>query len=107
MRVLRSYTALYPDPITVRAGERVSVGADDPEFPGWRWCTASDRRGGWVPEQFLQQEGLEALMVRDYTARELSVRAGVEVLVQDRICGWMWVTDTDGNEGWIPETCVA
>ena len=46
-------------------------------------------------------------MVRDYTARELSVRAGVEVLVQDRICGWMWVTDTDGNEGWIPETCVA
>ena len=34
MRVVLEYTAQYPDPITVRAGDRVVVGADDPAFPG-------------------------------------------------------------------------
>jgi hypothetical protein len=76
VRVVHEYTAQYPDPITVRAGDRVVVGADDPAFPGWRWCTGPDRRAGWVPERFLQAQGQQVVMLRDYTARELSVRAG-------------------------------
>jgi hypothetical protein len=32
VRVVREYTAQYADPITVRAGDRVVVGTDDPEF---------------------------------------------------------------------------
>ena len=105
VRVMHDYTAQYPDPITVRAGDRVLVGADDPEFPGWWWCTGPDQRGGWVPEQFLQRTGSEALMLRDYTARELTVRAGAEVVLHASISGWVWATNGDGDEGWIPETC--
>jgi hypothetical protein len=107
VRVMREYSAQYPDPITVRAGDRVAVGADDPAFPGWRWCTGPDRRAGWVPEQFLQAQDQEAVMLRDYTARELSVRAGAEVIVGEAISGWVWATDADGRAGWIPETCIA
>lgn len=107
MRVVRDYTAQYPDPITVRAGDRVLVGAGDPEFPGWWWCTGPDRRAGWVPEEFLRREGEAAVMLRDYTARELGVRAGAEVRVGEAISGWMWVTAADGRAGWIPETCLA
>jgi hypothetical protein len=101
------YTARYPDPITVRAGARVLVGADDWEFPGWRWCTGPDQRSGWVPEQLLRREGQEAVLLRDYTARELSVRAGAEVTVGEAINGWVWVTAGDGRAGWIPATCLA
>src|SRR5215207_6877662 len=60
MRVVREYIAQYPDPISVQAGARVVVGADDPEFPGWRWCTGPDGRSGWVPEQLLDRTGQEA-----------------------------------------------
>ena len=107
MRVAHDYTPQYPDPITVRAGERVQIGRDDPEFPGWWWCTASDGREGWVPEQLLQRNGGEAAMLRDYTARELAVRAGTEVRLGEVVHGWVWATDAAGGSGWIPLTCVA
>jgi hypothetical protein len=45
-------------------------------------------------------------MLRDYTARELSVQAGADVINGEAINGWVWVTDADGHAGWIPETCV-
>ena len=107
MRVAHDYTPQYPDPITVRAGDRVQVGHDDPQFPGWRWCTGPDGRQGWVPEQLLQRNGEEAVMLRDYTAKELRVRAGAEVSIGEAIHGWGWATDADGRTGWIPLTCLA
>lgn len=90
----------------MRAGERVQVGRDDPEFPGWRWCTASDGRQGWVPEDLLEADGASATMRRDYTARELDVRAGAEVGLGEAIHGWVWATDTAGRSGWIPVSCL-
>ena len=107
MRILKEYAAQYTDPITVRAGDRVSVGVADPEFPGWRWCTGPDGRQGWVPELLLRLEGLGALMLEDYTARELSVPAGAEVAVHRVVAGWAWVTAQDGRSGWIPLSCIA
>lgn len=106
MRVVREYRAQYPDPITVRAGDRVQVGKDDPDFPGWWWCTGPDGRAGWVPDQLLRREGQEAVMLRDYTARELSVDTGAEVTVGEAMNGWIWVTAADGQAGWIPGTCL-
>jgi SH3-like domain-containing protein len=107
VRVVREYTAQYPDPITVQAGDRVLVGADDPEFPGWRWCTGPDGRAGWVPERLLQREGPEAVMRQDYTARELSAQGGAEVVLHHAISGWAWVTASDGCAGWSPQACIA
>lgn len=36
-RIIREYTPQYPDPLSVAAGESVSVGREDDEFPGWKW----------------------------------------------------------------------
>jgi len=107
IRVAHHYSAQYADPITVRAGDRVHVGPGDPEFPGWLWCTGPDQRGGWVPEQLLQRTATEAIMLEDYTARELSVRAGAEVVRHRTMNGWVWVSDAGGNDGWVPERCLA
>jgi SH3-like domain-containing protein len=87
-------------------GDRVQVGRDDPEFPGWWWCTGPDGRQGWVPEQLLQRQGTHATMLRSYTARELSVRAGADVSVGETMHGWVWATDIDGRSGWIPLSCL-
>jgi hypothetical protein len=106
LRVAKDYTPQYPDPITVRAGDLVRVGGDDPEFPGWRWCTGPDGREGWVPEPFLQHADGEAIMLRDYTAKELAVRAGDEVSLGEAMHGWVWATDAVGHSGWIPQSCL-
>jgi variant SH3 domain-containing protein len=106
VRVVREYVAQYPNPITVRAGDHVIVGADDPEFPGWWWCTGPDGLAGWVPEQLFQRTGTDAVMRQDYTARELSVPAGAEVVLHHAVNGWAWVSSSDGRAGWIPESCI-
>jgi SH3-like domain-containing protein len=105
--VVREYAAQYADPITVHAGDRVLVGADDPAFPGWRWCRGPDGREGWVPEQLLRMDGSFALMLEEYTARELSVEIGADVTVRRVVDGWAWVAMPDGRAGWIPQACIA
>lgn len=106
-RIAQDYSTQYPNPITVRVGDRVEVGRDDPEYPGWRWCTGPDGRAGWVPEDLLQLDGTGAIMRRDYTARELDVRAGMDVVLGEAMHGWVWATATDGRSGWIPLRCLA
>jgi hypothetical protein len=106
-RVAHDHTPQYHDPITLRAGDRVHVGREDTEFPGWRWCAGPDGRQGWVPAEWLQHHGAEAAMLRDYTAQELGVRAGAEVRLGEPMHGWVWATAADGRAGWIPLTCLA
>jgi hypothetical protein len=60
-----------------------------------------------VPEALLQREGGEAILLQDYTARELSVSAGAEVILHHALSGWAWVTTPDGRAGWIPQTSIA
>ena len=62
------------DPIEIAPGEKVSVGHEDDEFPGWKWCKARDGCEGWVPVELLSNEGTEAIVLYDYSARELAER---------------------------------
>jgi hypothetical protein len=59
-----------------------------------------------VPEQLLQRTGAEAVMRQDYTARELSVQPGEDVVLHHAVNGWAWVSGSDGRAGWVPEFCI-
>jgi len=101
-RIIMEYEAEYPDPIEVVAGEAIHVGAEDKEFPGWQWCRASDEREGWVPVELISTQDKEARVLADYSARELSVKPGEEVTVEDTRHGWLLVRNARGQRGWIP-----
>lgn len=92
-RVVKPYTAQYPDPIELRTGNPVSLGKRDPEFPGWIWATSSiSGKSGWVPEQFLSAEDGDPRALRDYSAQLL---------------GWALVETQDGARGWLPQSRLA
>ena len=76
VRVKLEYKPQYRNPVRVAAGERVTVGREDNEFPGWRWCKASDGREGWIPTELLSAEDAEAIVTDDYSASELAVISG-------------------------------
>ncbi|WP_265457800.1 ligand-binding protein SH3 [Aeromonas salmonicida] len=98
----------YPNPIAFRAGERVSIGHEDDEFPGWVRTLTADGNEGWAPLSLLAlaAEG-EALAQQDYTARELDVVVGERVRVERELAGWLWVHNEAGQSGWIPASCIA
>jgi SH3-like domain-containing protein len=106
LRVTRPYNIQYSDPISVRAGERLTIGRRDDAVPGWRWCTASDGREGWIPVELLSGEEPQTTILQDYSARELQVVDGEEVMIEEARHGWLRVRNQNGTRGWIPADCV-
>jgi uncharacterized protein YgiM (DUF1202 family) len=106
VRIRVEHKVEYADPIRVKAGARVTAGREDDEFPGWKWCKASDGREGWIPVELLSDEGAEAIVLHDYSARELAVHPGEEVTVEEARHGWLLVRNAQGERGWIPSSHV-
>lgn len=107
-RVIKQYRRQYPNPIEVRTGQRVDVGREDTEFPGWKWCKAPDGREGWIPIELLSPEGpSSAVLAEDYSALELTVDAGEELTIEAERHGWLLVRNSQGQRGWIPASHVA
>lgn len=108
-KVTKAYDVVYPDAIKVQKGARLSVLREEtnPAWAGWLWCRSDDGQEGWISKDFLEIDGRNAVMTRDYDAREVSVRPEetVQVLKEER--GWSWVRKTDGSEGWIPTENLA
>ena len=101
-RVLYDYQISYPDPLVVRAGDELIVGKEDPEYPGWIWCTDSNGKGGWVPDDCIELAVENARARYDYAATELAATMGEELVMSKQKSGWAWCTNGNGESGWLP-----
>jgi uncharacterized protein YgiM (DUF1202 family) len=106
VRIKLEHRVEYPDPIQVTAGERVTIGREDDEYPGWKWCRAANGREGWIPVELLFRAGVEGTVIRDYSARELAVQPGDEVEIEEARHEWLLVRNARGERGWIPASHI-
>jgi hypothetical protein len=107
-RVTQEYNTPYPDSIFFHEGEIVEVGeeyADDPQWENWVWCKGQNNNQAWTPKQFLKLENGKGIFIRDYDARELSVKVGEELLVGEVINGFGMAQRENGERGWVPMRC--
>lgn len=104
--VVSDWTAVYADPITLAAGDTLTVVKGDLEWPEFVWCVAADGREGWVPRSFVDATVVPARARRAYDARELTVRVGDAVRVLESIGGWSWCA-LGNRSGWIPDRSLA
>ena len=105
-RIRLEYKVEYQNPIQVEAGETVEVGRAADDYPGWLWCRAADGREGWTPLELLSGERPLAIVLRDYSARELAVQPGDEVEIEEVRHGWALVRNAQGDRGWIPKSHI-
>jgi uncharacterized protein YgiM (DUF1202 family) len=103
VRVIESYTTAFRDPLKAKSGEVLTLGKRDDEWPGWIMCTNGEGKSGWTPETFLQIEGTQATMLRDYDATELTVSQGEILTVEIEESGWFLCVNESGKRGWIPK----
>ena len=101
-RVVSDYTAAYPDPLFLSAGEELTTSEKESEWSGWLWCTNQNGKSGWVPEAYVERKGNMCLALCDYDATELSVRAGEKLIMSKEASGWIWCTNKEGQSGWVP-----
>lgn len=104
--VVLEYAVQYSAPIRGAAGDVVSVIHGDDEYPEWVWCRAADGREGWVPIAFLERRGERGVLLRDYDATELAVRAGERLEAHEEIGGWTRATNGARQSGWVPSRCL-
>ncbi|MBN1218919.1 MAG: SH3 domain-containing protein [Anaerolineae bacterium] len=101
-RVISAYQAAYPDPLVIKVGEKLTVGEKESEWSGWLWCTNQDGKSGWVPEKYVEHKGDIGVARFDYDATELSVDIGQELIIDCEESGWIWCTNQQGLQGWVP-----
>ena len=104
VRVTRNWTATYHDPISIRRGEPVTLTGREDMWHGhrWLWAVARDGREGWVPDSLIDGDRAR----QDYSAMELTCRAGDRLVTGASNHGWTWCTNPVGREGWVPEECL-
>jgi len=102
VRVKIARQKAYQNPIKIRKGDRVRVGRRDTDWPAFLWCTDQTGESGWVPDQCLQVESHEAVVLDDYSAIELSVVDGETLTLSGETGGWYWCTNDSGRAGWVP-----
>lgn len=104
-RAVEDWVVMYPDALVGRAGDRLTLGCVDEEWP-FIWCVAADGKAGWVPLGFVEQQGDVGVLRRDYTAQELALTIGEVVTLHDEESGWYWATNQLGLSGWVPMRAV-
>ena len=97
----------FPEPMSLKKGDRVSVGEryDGAEgWPDWYLCSVPGQEAGFVPEQMLDRHADGAgTMLEDFTNRELDVVEGELLQGERQLNGWLWAARlSDGATGWVP-----
>ena len=93
----------------MRASEIIKI-SDKVDYwngnPGWVWVWCTDARGksGWVPKGVIDvhADGTTGIARYDYTATELTVAVGDELVAWREESGWLWCTNQQGKSGWVP-----
>lgn len=107
VRVIVDYRAPFSDPIQANQGDMVTL---DPRretnIPGWVWCMNESGRSGWVPKAYVEIQGTSGKMLCSYDAIELTVGVGNILTVHKEESEFYWVTNQNGQHGWVPVSHV-
>ena len=107
LEVIEAHVSDYSNPIVFSAGDAVTIGRRDDEFPGWIRVQTADRNEGWAPESYLTfTGGRSATADCDYCARELDTSLGEALEMLLELNGWIWCRRLQGEEGWVPAKSV-
>lgn len=108
VKVIEVYKTPYDRPITFQAGETVTIGDRDDEYPGWIWTKTPCGNQGWAPESILKIDSANttAIAIETYSAKELNTHLGEWLTVHRELNQWLWVSNQQGEAGWIPAKTV-
>ena len=103
------YERPYEDPISVRAGDAVRPDEEESkstDIVGWVWCRGPDGREGWTPQAWLERRNEEWIIQRNCSALELNVEPGEHFRVLFGESGFLYVENSRGEKGWVPDSAV-
>lgn len=101
-RVIATHRAPDRPAIRVSAGDAVTLGDRDIDWPHFVWATLAGGLGGWMPAAMFDAERGHATARDDYDTRELDAEAGEVLVLHHAMADWWWAENVLGTTGWIP-----
>ncbi|NHK32549.1 MAG: hypothetical protein FK730_14440 [Asgard group archaeon] len=103
--VKKNHESTDSDSLSVKAGDILQGEEKPTKFSNWIWCKDANDVYSWVPKSYLKpladNPGYFKIL-KDYIAKELTVKIGDEVVILFKASEWAWVRTQIGEEGWIP-----
>jgi hypothetical protein len=107
LKISKSYSAKYKNPIILNTGDIVTLGEEEKEEKWKGWIRASTQNNeGWIPLQIvnISDDGKTGIISEYYSAKEIDTEEGDIIIVMNKLNGWSWVKkESTGEEGWIPD----
>jgi len=101
LRVVRPHEASFDYNVVFKTGDKVKVGREDPEMPGWYWCENHMGVWSWIPEEYVDIDGEEGTITTGYDTGELTVEPGEVFEHVAEVKYWTLCRDVVW-EGWTP-----
>jgi hypothetical protein len=101
-RVKAPHKASFDYSVVFKKGDKVTVGKEDPEMPGWFWCMNKDGVWSWVPREYLAKSDSEGTITHGYDTTELTVAVGEIMEYLGGVSFWTFCRTSDGRKGWVP-----
>ena len=105
-RVIAAHRAPDRPPIRVAAGDSVTLGERDSDWPQFVWTTLAQGLGGWIPAVLFDRDIGEATALSDYDTRELDTTIGEILILHHHQEEWWWAENANGDSGWIPARAI-
>jgi hypothetical protein len=102
LRVKAPHKASFEYSVVFKKGDKVKVGKEDPEMPGWFWCENKDGVWSWIPQEYLTRSDSEGTITRSYDTTELTVAIGEILEYLREVSFWTFCRTSDGRKGWVP-----
>ncbi|MFN3312474.1 MAG: SH3 domain-containing protein [Hyphomonas sp.] len=103
-KVTEDWQATYADPIRLTAGDMLYLTGRQDNWDGhiWLWARSAGGLEGWIPDTIVSRTKAGCIAIEDYTATELTCRAGEVVRGEKETHGWVFCRSRGGSAGWIP-----
>lgn len=108
-KISKPHKTIYPDPIELDKGDVVILREEgkDEKWEGWIWAEGNKKKG-WIPTEIIEFTNSKKGIIKEkYSAKELNIEAGEEVIKIKSYYGWAWVRRKINNEeGWVPDEII-
>ena len=101
-RVIVEHKASFDYTFIAEKRDKISVGKEDNEMPGWLWCTNSTGLEAWIPNTHIDIDGKIAIFNQPYNSVELNAKPGEVVQYLGESLGWTECLSKEWRYGWIP-----
>ena len=103
-KLKEEHKASFDYAFIAQKGDKVTVGQEDHEMPGWYWCKNKNGLEAWIPKTHFDPK--TGVFTQPYNSVEHNAKPGEIVQFLGESLGWIECLNSEWKYGWLPSPKV-